>query len=469
MHPQTLVHVRHRRRHPSASQCELLGPLPYTSGVVEEIYSSSFPTLDVVENRVPGISGRSPARPVMTQNRHRVLIAYAVACTAVIAAAAVRMTINPLLIQSLPLITFYPAVMISGWFGGLGPGLLAMALSTAIAAFLSGDASHPFLNWFGLTLFAIVGVSISALNESLRRATALEHSSREDAERALAAETIAKQEAQRATHVKDTVLAMVSHEIRAPLNAILGWTDMLRKGVLADDQQRHALDAIHKNALHQNRLIDDLLDLTRIMAGKLRLDLVPVELSATIRAALDAIQPDAAAKHLHIALDFKPEAAVVRADPTRLQQIVWNLLTNAVKFTAPSGHIWIAVRHGPATLEIVVSDSGVGISPELLPFVFEPFRQADGALPHQSVGLGLGLAVVKQLAEAHGGTVSVSSDGANRGATFTVRLPAAVEADHDGSDRHVLGLARGFTHVQGVRVADAAAPTIGQSEATEWD
>jgi two-component system, chemotaxis family, CheB/CheR fusion protein len=148
---------------------------------------------------------------------------------------------------------------------------------------------------------------------------------------------------------------------------------------------------------------------------------------------------------------------------------VWNLLTNAVKFTAPSGHIWIAVRHGPATLEIVVRNSGVGISPELLPFVFEPFRQADGALRQQSVGLGLGLAVVKQLAEAHGGTVSVSSEGANRGATFTVRLPAAVEADHDGSDRHVLGLARGLSHVQGVRVADAAVPTIGQSEATEWD
>jgi hypothetical protein len=152
----------------------------------------------------------------MTRETRRTLIAYAVACAAVTVAAALRMMINPLLIQSLPLITFYPAVMISGWFGGLGPGLLATGLSTAVAAFLSDHSSHPFLNGFGLTLFAIVGVAISALNETLHRAAALEHPSREDAERALAAETVARQDAQRATHVKDMVLAMVSHEIRAP-------------------------------------------------------------------------------------------------------------------------------------------------------------------------------------------------------------------------------------------------------------
>jgi signal transduction histidine kinase len=293
---------------------------------------------------------------------------------------------------------------------------------------LSSHASHPFKNWFGLTLFAVVGVSISALNESLHRATAREHSAREVAERALDAETTAKQAAQRATHLKDTVLATVSHEIRAPLNAILAWTEMLRKGVLDDKQRIHALDAIHRNALHQNRLIDDLLDLTRNMSGTLHLNPVPVELSESIRAALDAIQPSAAVKHLHITVDFEPGAAIVQADPTRLQQILWNLLTNAVKFTAPSGHIGIAVRHGAATLEVVVSDSGTGISPAVLPFVFEPFRQADEALRQQSAGLGLGLAVVKQLAEAHGGTVSVASDGPNRGTTFTLRLPAA--ADH---------------------------------------
>ena len=146
-------------------------------------------------------------------------------------------------------------------------------------------------------------------------------------------------------------------------------------------------------------LIDDLLDLTRIMSGKLHLNPVPVELSDSIRAALDAIQPSAAAKHLHITVDFEPGAAIVQADPTRLQQILWNLLTNAVKFTAPSGHIRIAVRHEAAASEVVVSDSGTGIAPALLPFVFEPFRQADEALRQESAGLGLGLAVVKQLAE----------------------------------------------------------------------
>jgi signal transduction histidine kinase len=339
------------------------------------------------------------------------------------------MAINPLLIESLPLITFYPAVMISGWCGGLGPGLVATGLSAVSAALFAGGASHPFLNWFGLTLFVVVGVSISALTESLHRATALEHALREQAERALAAETIAKQDAQQATRVKDTVLAMVSHEIRAPLTAILGWADMLQKRV-SDEHQRRAVEAIHKNALHQNRLIDDLMDLTRIMSGKLRLEPVAVDLPDSIRAALDAIQPAAAAKRLQIALDFEPGTAMVRADPTRLQQIIWNLLTNAVKFTAPAGHIVIAVRHRPAALEVVVSDSGTGIPPELLPFVFEPFRQAEGACHHESAGLGLGLAVVKQLAEAHGGSVSVASDGQNRGATFTVRLPAA--RDHAG-------------------------------------
>jgi signal transduction histidine kinase len=361
----------------------------------------------------------------MTHRRPRALIAYAVACAAAIGAVAARISINQLVIEILPLIAFYPAVMISGWFGGLGPGLLATSLSAASAAFLFTGASHPFLNWFGLILFVVVGVSLSALNESLHRATALEHSLREGAERALAAETITKQDAQREIQVKERVLATVSHEMRAPLHAIIGWSDVLRRSVLIGDQQQRAVEAIHRNALHQKRLIEDLTDFTRMMSGKLRLDSIPIDLSASIHAALDAIQPDAAAKHLHITLDFEPGAAIVQADPTRLQQILWNLLTNAVKFTAPAGHIGIAVRHRSATLEVVVSDSGIGISPESLPFVFEPFRQAEGALLPKSVGLGLGLAVVKQLAEAHGGTISVASDGVNRGTTFTVRLPAA--------------------------------------------
>ncbi len=229
--------------------------------------------------------------------------------------------------------------------------------------------------------------------------------------------------AEEANRLKDEFLATLGHELRSPLNAILGWVQMLRGGRLNPAAQVNALEVVERNARAQNRLIEDLLDVSRIITGKLRLDIQPVELTAVITAALDTVRPAAEAKNIDLAIVLDPKAATVSGDPNRLQQVVWNLLSNAVKFTPKGGRVQVELSRVGSQVEIIVTDSGAGIASAVLPHVFERFRQADSSTTRIHGGLGLGLAIVRQLTESHGGSVRVDSPGLGLGATFTVRLP----------------------------------------------
>lgn len=257
-------------------------------------------------------------------------------------------------------------------------------------------------------------------------------------EEMLEREMAARAEVEAANRLKDEFLATISHELRTPLMAVLGWVQLLRQGSMPPEKQEHALEIVERNAKAQGKIIDDLLDVSRIIAGKLRIDMQPVDLRSVIDAALGTASPAAESKGVRILNDVDAELPPVWGDPTRLQQVVWNLLSNAIKFTPAGGQVKVSAsekNEGHRFVELKVEDSGQGIQPALLPHVFERFRQADGSATRRHGGLGLGLAIVKQLIELHGGTVDASSEGLGRGATFHVHLPvrtasrAAVRSD----------------------------------------
>jgi signal transduction histidine kinase/ActR/RegA family two-component response regulator len=256
------------------------------------------------------------------------------------------------------------------------------------------------------------------LGIALADMTRLEEARNQLLERELAARAAAEE----ANQVKDQFLAVVSHELRTPLNAILGWAELLRDGRLPEDKRDRAAHAIFDSAKRQAHLIDELLDVARIMSGKLRLERRTVDLTEIVSGAVGVVQPAIEAKHINIVVDAAAMPAVY-GDSARLQQIAWNLLSNAVKFTPEGGSVRIHLRTVGSVAELVVADSGDGIPQDFLPYVFEPFRQADGSTTRPHAGLGLGLSIVKQLVEAHGGTVSATNSEDGRGAVFTVRLP----------------------------------------------
>jgi PAS domain S-box-containing protein len=237
-----------------------------------------------------------------------------------------------------------------------------------------------------------------------------------------------RRQAEHANRLKDDFLATLSHELRTPLNAVLGWTQVMRIGTLSKAEHEHGLEAIERNARMQAQLIGDLLDMSRILSGKLRLELQPVDVRQLMTIALEAVRPSARAKELDLVEVLENELPTIEGDPGRLQQVFWNLLSNAIKFTPKGGRVEVHVRNGQADLEVVVVDTGVGISPDFLPHVFERFRQADSSTKRNQGGLGLGLAIVSHLVEIHGGTVGVHSAGAGQGASFTVRLPVATRS-----------------------------------------
>jgi signal transduction histidine kinase len=240
-------------------------------------------------------------------------------------------------------------------------------------------------------------------------------------------------ESRKANHLKDEFLAMVSHELRTPLNAILGWTRMLAANQLPPERSGHAVTVIERNASALAHLIDDLLDVSRIVAGTLQLAPEPVDLADVARAALDTVRPLAVARDVHLAFPHDlPAVETVSGDASRLQQVIWNLLSNAIKFTPAGGSVSLFIAPSNNHMEVRVVDTGQGISPDFLPHVFELFRQADGATTRRHSGLGLGLAIVRQLVDLHGGTVHAASDGVGCGATFTVRLPVSVGESRAG-------------------------------------
>nr|WP_322743965.1 PAS domain S-box protein [Nostoc edaphicum] len=247
-------------------------------------------------------------------------------------------------------------------------------------------------------------------------------------EQLLAREQAAREAADRANRIKDEFLAVLSHELRSPLNPILGWTRLLQNGKLSEAQRAEALKTIERNANLQTQLIEDLLDISRIMQGKLSLTTAPVSLTFVISAAVETVGLAAEAKNIEIALDLDSEIAPISGDAARLQQVMWNLLTNAVKFTPHSGQVTIELRQLDGLAQIQVIDTGKGINPQFLPHVFEYFRQEDGSTTRKFGGLGLGLAIVRQIVEMHGGTVTAESQGENQGATFIIQLPLIQQA-----------------------------------------
>jgi len=257
------------------------------------------------------------------------------------------------------------------------------------------------------------------LAQTLGEMTRLEAMSHQLLER----EQAARASAEQANRLKDQFLAMVSHELRTPLNAVLGWADMLRSGHVAEKRRDRAFQAIYDGAKRQSQLIDDLLDVARIMSGKLRLTRRSVDVNQIVRDAVELAQPLAEAKQIHLSIDADSNVPPIHGDASRLQQIVSNLVNNALKFTPEDGAVQVRVRRAEGAAEIAVTDTGQGIPVDFLDSVFEPFRQADATSTRTHGGLGLGLAIVKHLVEAHGGTVSAESSGAERGATFTVWLP----------------------------------------------
>jgi PAS domain S-box-containing protein len=272
----------------------------------------------------------------------------------------------------------------------------------------------------------IAGVVMVFRDISERRRTEAERSAATvEREHLLESERAARSEAENASRSKDEFIAMVSHELRTPLNAILGWTHILEGSSPDADTIRRAVEVIARNARSQAQLISDLLDMSRIISGKLRLDVGDIDLVAVIRAAIETVKPAADAKGISIESTLDPSLGAATGDPGRLQQCLWNLLSNAIKFTSQGGSVTVTLRRADSHIEIAVSDTGIGIPSEFLPFVFERFRQgepADGATGRPS-GLGLGLAIAKELIELHGGRIRAESPGEGQGSTFTVALP----------------------------------------------
>ena len=275
------------------------------------------------------------------------------------------------------------------------------------------DSAAPIRNYQG----EVVGTVLVFRDISERKRMEVER------ERLLAAAQAAQKEAEQANRLKDEFLATASHELRTPLTAVVGWSRLLRTGKLDAENSARALDSIERNATLQTKLIDDLLDVSRIITGKLTLDRGAIEMAHVVSDAMNTLRPAADAKHITIETSFDAEAGPVLGDANRLQQVMWNLLSNAVKFTPKYGHIEVALQCVNSEVQVSVGDSGEGISSEFLPYVFDRFSQGNSKSTRSHSGLGLGLAIVRQLVELHGGTVKAHSDGPGRGATFQLRLP----------------------------------------------
>jgi PAS domain S-box-containing protein len=287
----------------------------------------------------------------------------------------------------------------------------------------TGSVLH--CEWYNSVLHDDAGLIVSVLS------IVLDVSARKVAEEERSAllmrERDLRKHAEQADRLKDEFLATLSHELRTPLTSILGWASLVRNGEVEGANVDRALETIERNARSQARLIDDLLDVSRIITGNLRLDLRPIDLAPIVDAAIDGLRPTAGAKQIQLHSHSDTKGCLVRGDPNRLRQIIWNLLLNAIKFTPRAGSVTVHLKCVEPHAQLIVSDTGEGISAEFLPYAFDRFRQAEGSMSRRQGGLGLGLAVVRHLVELHGGNVRAESGGEGQGSTFTVDLPLAVE------------------------------------------
>jgi signal transduction histidine kinase len=373
---------------------------------------------------------------------------YLLAFLIILVALLVRTIMAPLWETTAPFALFMFATVIAAWYAGTGP-----AIVTGAAGFLSrlyfdsprGPGALP-VTWeeaVRLTLYGgfVIGTAV-ILNRMRNDRLDLEASivaarreleQRRQAEEALAA---AKASAEAANHAKDEFLALVSHELRTPINAILGWTTLLRNDALPAERSRYAVDVIHKNAKMQAQLVTDLLDVARGLTGRIQLEPARLDFHIVVKDVVALLQESAAARQIQLSFAADDSPIAVWGDLSRLQQVVGNLVSNAIKFTPEGGHVEVTLARHDRQAELVVTDTGAGIEPEFAPHLFEPFQQADSGATRRYGGLGLGLALVRQLVELHGGSVSGSAAGADRGALFTVRLPIQGEeaTSADGSD-----------------------------------
>jgi len=321
----------------------------------------------------------------------------------------------------------------NGWTEGIHPEDVEHCLQTYVACF---EARRPFgmdyrlrrhdgqYRWIfdqGVPRFSSSGKFLGYIGSCV---DVTERKQAEAEREKLAEEQAARAVAEAASRSKDEFLALVSHELRSPLSAILSYAQLLRVGPVDTDAINRAVTVIERNAKAQIQIIEDLLDSARITTGKLRIEPALINLVPVLQAAVDTVGPAASAKGVTLVLDCEPKLTEALGDPARLQQIVSNLLTNAIKFTPEGGRVSLAMKHDADQIRIIVSDTGEGIEPGFLPFVFQRFSQADTSSARRFGGLGLGLSLVKDLVELHGGTISVQSEGVGRGATFTVTFPA---------------------------------------------
>ncbi len=355
---------------------------------------------------------------------------YGIVLATFLVTAGVRWALIPVFGPALPFITFYPGIMLSAWLGGLWPGVLMTALGAAAALTLWPVGIFPSaISVLSLSLYLFNGVAISGLTELLHRARRRQDELHEVAathqakvERLLRSEHEARTAAETANRAKDDFLATLSHELRTPLTAIIGWVSLLRGQRLDDAQLSHAIEVIGRNAHMQAQLVNDLLDVSRIVAGKLSLDRDEVNLAQLTRETVEAMQEQARAKSLQISTRLEPTAAWVQGDAVRLQQVVANLCSNAVKFTPAGGSIDVELQRQGANARLVVRDTGEGIDEADLARIFGRFEQG-AASARRSQGLGLGLAICRYLVHAHGGEIRAHSAGKGRGATFTADIP----------------------------------------------
>jgi signal transduction histidine kinase/ActR/RegA family two-component response regulator len=275
----------------------------------------------------------------------------------------------------------------------------------------------------GMVCLVVTDLSEHKHNLELLASQKADKTLNEQRESLLIREQALRLEAERANRSKEEFLATVSHELRTPLNAVLGWATMLRRGKLDPDTFQRGIESIERNARSQAQLIEDLLDISRITTGKLRLDVKPIRLISVITGAIDSIQPAADAKGVQLEIVLDPSVDQIDGDASRLQQIVWNCLSNSVKFTPAGGKVRVQLERKDSVARITIADTGAGIDREFLPHVFGRFQQADGAMTRAHSGLGLGLAIARHLVEIHGGTIEANSDGLGHGATFTISLP----------------------------------------------
>jgi len=280
-----------------------------------------------------------------------------------------------------------------------------------------------------VVLFAVEVTELVVARDEARRARADAEAGRAERARLLVSEQAARAEAELSNAAKDELLAIVSHELRNPLSAILGWTRLLRTGMLPDEKRERALETIERNAVNQSQLVEDLLDASRIIAGKMRLEVRVVTFGDIVNAALDSLRPTLDAKRLRLKAVLATEALSLMGDASRLQQVVWNVLANAAKFTPRDGSITVVLARVDSSLELTVTDTGEGIDPGFLPYVFDRFKLADSTSTRTHGGLGLGLSIAKNLVEMHGGSIRAESLGRGHGATFVVRLPVAPVRD----------------------------------------